>query len=282
MEQNPKQLDLVTIAPGGTGQPPITAIQFNLTLPTAAPKPEALTVHAQLSAACIMVLRDSPVGQLTSDQAAAITASSDELGVEISLYLTSVASGWRQAHPGEPMPANAAAGPWAVRQVMAHRRAAADQFGYFDAHAISELTKQPEPAALLVSEKIACQQVMDGRFKGYKASLSRLYEDRELALDPAWLATEASYWRWVGQDDQAPSAELRKHRRRAGLCLKQSAGLAVARSKLCARVIADRLAQHSVPHRVFNWPGVVTSVPKLWMSAVDAALEWRAKSARSV
>lgn len=274
MQQNAKQSDLVTVAEGANRRP-IEQTQFDLTLPAAAPRPEALSVRAQLAAACLLVLREEPIGQLSPEQEAAVISSSDELGVEISLYLTSVASGWREAHPGERLPANSVAGPWAVRQVTAHRRAAADRFGYFDSEAISELTKQPEPSALLVSERTACHQVVAARLNGHKASLSRLYEDRELALDPAWLATESSYWKWVEQDDQPPSVELRKHRRRAGLCLKHAAGLARARSRLSARVLTDFLARQSIPAHVLHWPAVATSVPRLWLSAADAALVWK-------
>jgi hypothetical protein len=185
------------------------------------------------------------------------------------LYFVSVASGWREAHPGDRMPAAAACGPWAVRQVNAHRTAAASTYGYFDVEAVSKLTGQQEPAALLNSEKLACEVVFGARVKRCQEALSRLYEDRELGLDPAWLATEPTYWRWLAKDDVPPSTALRQHRRRAKLCLTKAAELCAVRSLLVVRVFADVLVRHRVDHRQFDWPATTDSAPRLWLATAD-------------
>jgi hypothetical protein len=254
----------------GTGRA-LAQVQVELAPPVGVSlkQDRADSANALMAGACLLVTRAAPLGSLTPDQEKDTLANAAELGVEPMLYFVSVASGWREAHPSERMPANSACGQWAVRQVNAHRAAAAAQYGYFDVEAISKLTGQAEPAAMLNSEKLACEVVLGARLRKCKEALSRLYEDRELGLDPAWLATEPTYWRWVTGDSVPPSKELRQHRRRAKFCLPKACSLCAVRSRIVLTVLTDVLLRNRVDPRQFDWPESIESAPRLWFEIAD-------------
>ena len=176
--------------------------------------------------------RDGP--KLDYEGSARLVDTAQVLQVEPGLLILSVLLTHKAMSPDRPFRTEMLFGPWAAKALTAHRSECATRYGSFDAYSLAKITHlSPDHdivQRLADSENLAARWAIGAALNG--TSMTGLYSERELALDPWWLATEPSYKKWVEEDEEAPALEISRHRQRAlKLCVKSRGLPAVIKAR---------------------------------------------------
>jgi len=236
------------------------------------------------------VLR-KPGKSLGDDVVSAIITNANNAKVEpgqiILAALLAHRRGNEEGKEDRPFYPSALAGPSSLRHLAFYREECARRYGTFDASLLGDVAQLPSnhniSKRLRDSEELASRWAIDS-YLGGAENLYSLYEQREIALDPWWLATEPSYLRWVGRLAERDADELaqvedakdfemmrsgmhalKRHRHRAVIASKQPAFPAVVsmRSKLVVQVALIQATHFGLSHSVLV-PPVYDKPTGLW------------------
>lgn len=202
----------------------LSAVEFNLTpdlKDTSPSKDPELDELQQLYTRCYLTIFEKmPPDRLDQRPRASETLESacEQTGCTLRMFMLASMFGHRTTSPNRKFYANMLLGPYAIRRAELYRGACSKEFGTFDLQALSTIMKNPDQGLqqkMLNSEIIAGQWIV-----GYKLRFPGpyglpLYQSKELALDPYWLAIEETYTRLVlipnhGMRTEIP--ELNRHR----------------------------------------------------------------------
>jgi hypothetical protein len=177
-----------------------------------------------------------------------------ESGTSIKLFFLANMLGWKESRPTDKFRANVLTGDFAVRQVKTFASVCRERYGTFDTVALDNLTgsniaDEDFEHLLHKSEMEVGTWVIGYRLLKSGNVAANLYKEKELDLDPYWLALEPSYFDLVLRDHLADPAAasggcpvLREHRHRAVHILgrlKHSARSAVTVFRTKERVMPD-------------------------------------------
>ena len=192
-----------------------------------------------------------------------------ELDVEPGLIILSTLLAHKATSEGRPFWGTMLQGPYAKGALTSYRQECTMRFGAFDASTLAKVTKLPPEHDILRrlsdSEKLAASWGVNATFRGQ--DVSGLYAERELALDPWWLATEVTYQKWVQEDTEPPTPERTRHRHRALTLCTKSKGLRAVRRARGVVALAELL--HEAGKLELNAdrllvPAVITRPDRIW------------------
>ena len=196
--------------------------------------------------------------------------------MSIRLYIYAAMLGFKETSPDRRFRVGNLLGGEAERNVEQFRREAAAKFGIFDMTALLAVvgsTVENDARTLEECEWLAASWIVGHRQVHGQGAIASLYNSRELAFDPRWLATELSYRRWLMSDDKnkRDSDELTRHRYRvsqvtSGLWLEQ-------RQQILPRVLSRVLSQYLMAASDFEARSPVSQPLAFWAALGDAILQ---------
>jgi hypothetical protein len=198
-----------------------------------------------------------------------VITTAHEIGCPLRLFILAVMMSHNDATPGQRFFGGRLAGPSALKRVRLYRAAAREMFGVFDPESAAQLSGAGSDQlrdSLRSSEEIAATFIVGYKSRFTAAALDLLYQDRELGLHPAWLATEPSYTEWC-RNGEASTAELKRHRARVAQVDRRSwPMIAQLRAPTIVPVAGVVLARHGLrlEHVLVETP--VVSSTDLWCS----------------
>ena len=204
------------------------------------------------------------VKKLSEAQLDDLDSQAADLGVEPRLYVMAVVTGHKVSSPDRQFYASHLTGPIAAKRVQLYRGECASRYGMFDQEALSRVTQVRGHPKLQDSEDLAAAYVIGHCARLGGDALACLYEDRELGLDPLWLATEPTYSAWVRSTGESTD-EVEKHRRHVAQAKKWSSEAAKSRNACVLPAIRAALETHYLSLSDFYGPEVVTNAAKLWV-----------------
>lgn len=177
-------------------------------------------------------------------------------GTSIKLFFLTNMLGWKESRPNTKFYAKVLTGEFAVRQVKTFASACRERYGTFDTVALDNLTGsniagEDFEYLLHKSEMEVGNWIIGYRLLRSGNVTENLYKEKELDINPYWLALEPSYFDLVLRDHLAnPDATtcpvLREHRHRVVHILgrlKRSARSAVTVFRAKERVMPDVISR---------------------------------------
>jgi hypothetical protein len=225
------------------------------------------------------ILRRPTNGKLKPEEISMIRHNADELSVEPGLLILASLLGHRAGGADRPFYGRMMVGPSAMRNLTTYREECGTRYGTFDASALGELTNLPPEhnvsRRLHDSENLAAAWAIRAALR--RQTVGTLYADRELALDPWWLATEPSYLSWQQEDGESVPHELQRHRQRVKLAATRAGFPAVvaARNREVLRAVLRETGRLNLDANLILVPPVITEPVRLWrgVAYVHATLE---------
>jgi hypothetical protein len=196
-----------------------------------------------------------------------VVETAHEVGCPLRLFILAVMLSHKDATPGQRFYGGRLAGPSALKRVRLYRSTAREMFGVFDPESAAQLSGAGSDQlrdSLRSSEEIAAAFIVGYKARFTTAAIDILYQDRELGLHPAWLATEPSYLDWC-REVSASSAELKRHRARVAQVDRRSLpAIAAIRGPLIIQTAGLVIARHGLrlEHVLVESP--VVSATDLW------------------
>jgi hypothetical protein len=161
--------------------------------------------------------------KLSAEVAERVVQLAESLSVEPGLIVLATLLGHRAGGPDRPCHATLFTGAFATSCLATYREECGRRFGTFDAAQLGDVAGLPEEhnvaRRLDRCEEFAAHYAVNATLNGTR--WTTIFAERELALDPWWLATEAAYSGWLRDAEPTPSPELRRHRARRDLALKR-------------------------------------------------------------
>lgn len=191
--------------------------------------------------------------------------------MEPLLFVVAAIHGHRIHAPGCPLTPGVLLGPAAARRVSTYREECARRFGYFDERTVLRLLQtggEPIERRMMDSELIAGSHISRRRRAGGIRSVATLYEERELGLDPLWLATEPSYHAWLRTGPPSSKA-CEDQRRRVALSDRHALAAGTIRSRVFLRTVAAVLERQGFRPDDLRWPATVQSAVRVWTALGD-------------
>ena len=208
---------------------------------------------------------------------AKLAARARGMGISIRLYVYAAMFGFRETSPDRRFRVANLLGGAAERNVEEYRREAAAKFGVFDMTALLAVTgtKGEEDMSRVMEECewLAANWIVGHRQARGGGAIPTLYDSRELAFDPRWLATESSYRRWLDGPDKRVTEELTCHRHRVSQVQPK---LWVGQRQEVLPTVLDRvLSRYHMVASDFEVRSPVTRSLAFWVALGDAILQWR-------
>ncbi len=119
--------------------------------------------------------------------------------VQLRLFILANMIGWRETHAGQEFYAKALIGEPARKRVLVYSDVCRKKFGTFDSKSLDSLTGGSANDDTNLNAKMLNSEIVAGSWiVGYKrrrgsSAIKSLYRNKELDLDPHWLAIEESY-----------------------------------------------------------------------------------------
>lgn len=228
------------------------------------------------------------VGPSLNDvEVAAVVENSNQLGVEPGQLILAALLAHRSGGADRPFYGRMLVGQNATRHLITYRDECATRYGTFDTGLLGDIANLPRNhnviTRLTASEELATSwavrkhlslkhDVMDDHAA---PDVDSLYEMRELALDPWWLATEPSYHRWASRerDWEENAHELKRHRQRVAMATQRAGIMAVitARNQIAKDVVLREATRRGLSHNDVLVTPVFSEPLKLWRAVAQAA-----------
>lgn len=200
-----------------------------------------------------------------------------DLRVPVETFVYACLMGHKVSCPERRFRAQGLVSESAAKRVQFYRSKAVERFGTMDVGAVTMLSGKRDSVAEEVgrSEELFGGWVVGARVERGGNGVGSLYLNRELALSPYWLATEASYLKWRAEQPGG-TPEVQRHRRSvAAVPAESMPELLRIRGSQVQRAVSAVLHRRGVrPSQLLTEP-VITNAFRLWLSIGDALLQLR-------
>jgi len=219
-----------------------------------------------------------PGPSLDDETVKTILSNCQQAGVEPGHLILAALLAHRVGGADRKFYARMLVGPSALKHLETYRQECAIRYGTFDANVLGDAASLPPEhnisKRLRASEELAARTAVN-IYKTGETNIYGLYEFREGALDPWWLATEPSYEKWRSTlEDEEFQLELARHRKHVQMASKRAGLMAVVhlRNALVKDVALAQAARLGLScdipvHYLCHKP------TKLWRAIAAAAVE---------
>lgn len=199
---------------------------------------------------------------------AKVTEAAAAQRCQVRLFITTAMMGHQLGNPDRRYYANMLLGDSASKTVERYRQAAAHKYGVFDLPSLLRLlgTEGDDvESSLLGAELLVGRWIVAYKRRAEGSPLDGLYGERELGLDPRWLAVEPTYAQWLSGGQAPLTGELRSHRHRVS---QVEAGERIVllrmRSDLMPKAVAQVLEHADAKAEFFLVESPITNSVVLW------------------
>lgn len=214
-------------------------------------------------------------GWLKKEDAARLIVSVKRQGMTIRLYVYAAMLGFKCTSPDRRFLVAHLLGGAAEKNVEEYRRQAAREFGVFDMTTLLAVASNGQQEnvghTFVENEWLAARWIVGYRQMRGQGAITSLFDNKELALDPRWLATEPAYRRWLGSPDKLMTKELLRHRHRVSQVSPDVwRGL---RQTILPQVLSRVLAEYAFKETDFEVISPIRQPLAFWSALGDAFLQ---------